>query len=181
MQMKIWNSFNYDWIFKWIQINSGIAGQSRAEVIKTSNRNNTELKKKLPVQKQPQQQQQHQQQQQQQPKEHQKPPRIISCLPKSGSERRRHSSGDSSASSGVSSAGSAGSDHSAHTSPFSSLRRHAGSNRKQLEAPEDLLRCVSPPPGNNSGIRKSLGSSPFGLYSVVYDFHRLPTGASTCL
>ena len=156
------------------------SGQSRPEVSPASNRNSTagisELKKKLPVQK-------HQlPQHPQHPKPHAKPPRIVSCLPKSGSERRRHSSGDSSASSGVSSA-SAGSDHSAHSSPFSSLKRHASSaaGRKHPPAPQELERPLSPPPRNDSGIRKSLGSSPFGLYSVVYHFHRLPTGASTCL
>jgi len=162
------------------------AGQSRPELIKVMNRSAgiKELKKKLPLS---QPQKAHSQQ-----KPCPKQPRIVACLPKSsGGEpnsnlavRMRHSSGESSASSGVSSGRSeldtSSDDNSNNTSPFSSLKRH-GSSRDSGSSDDQDRRSASPGPRTNSGA-KSLASSPFGLYSVLYNFHHQPAAVpSMCV
>ena len=108
-------------------------------------------------------------------------PRIIACLPKQPTETKtRHSSGESSTSSGVSSGRSepdtssdaqsttsnGDNNSSSSASPFSTLKMKLTSTKDLEDAP----RSPSPGPVRHSGV-KSLASSPFGLYSVVYNFN----------
>lgn len=92
----------------------------------------------------------------------QQPARIVACVPKSSSEKKRHSSGESSASSGISSADSS-------PSPFASLKRTAASTAIHNQQGHEEDRCPSPDLLSKDA-RKSHGSSPFGSYSVVYEF-----------
>lgn len=94
---------------------------------------------------------QHQQQQQ--------PVRIVACVTK----KIRHSSGESSASSGV---GSAGTD----SSPFGTLKRTKSSDASSERSP-------SPGP-RRAGAAKAQTDSPFGCYSVVYQFNKASPSAA---
>jgi len=98
-------------------------------------------------------------QQQQQPQQ-QQPVRIVACVTK----KIRHSSGESSASSGV---GSAGTD----SSPFGTLKRTKSN---------DVSSERSPSPGpRRAGAAKAQTDSPFGCYSVVYQFNKASTPTAT--
>ena len=100
----------------------------------------------------------------------QQPARIVACVPKtSNSEKKRHSSGESSASSGVSSADSYAGKSSSSPSPFASLKRTAASTAIHKQHGHEDERCPSPDL-MSKGARKSQGSSPFGSYSVVFEF-----------
>jgi len=91
-------------------------------------------------------------------------PRIVACLPKtttSISERIRHNSADS-ATSGISSAS-----NDSQTSPFASLKRIAVPS---ADDEAERNRSPSPGPGKHPATVKSVTSSPFGTYSVVYNF-----------
>ena len=97
-------------------------------------------------------------------------PRIVACLPKTcvgGSHRIRHNSADS-ATSGISSA----SNDSSQTSPFASLKRITVPSAASAADDDDAERnrSPSPGPGKHPATVKSVTSSPFGTYSVVYNF-----------
>lgn len=97
----------------------------------------------------------------------QTPARIVACLVKAPEpEKKRHSSGESSASSGVSSGSG-----SYIPSPFASLKRTKASSAvaAQHGQPSESDRCPSPVLRSKSA-RKSTGTSPFGSHSVVYQF-----------
>jgi hypothetical protein len=90
----------------------------------------------------------------------QQPVRIVACVTK----KIRHSSGESSASSGV---GSAGTD----SSPFGTLKRTKSSDASSERSP-------SPGP-RRAGAAKAQTDSPFGCYSVVYQFNKASSSAAT--
>lgn len=99
-------------------------------------------------------------QHQQQPQQQQQPVRIVACVTK----KIRHSSGESSASSGV---GSAGTD----SSPFGTLKRTKSN---------DVSSERSPSPGpRRAGAAKAQTDSPFGCYSVVYQFNKASAPVTT--
>jgi len=104
-------------------------------------------------------------------------PRIIGCLPKTTELRQRHSSAESTTSSGISSGRNSDAeptttplDSSPTSTPFSTLKKVSTTTQQATD--NDLTRCPSPGPIGHQGV-KLIAASPFGLYSVVYNFRQL--------